>query len=92
MSCIRTGFHAYCAAYDCWLYGDAFADDSVFWFRICQVSERPQMGVKHFTINDWLNWFDEPGDQRHNSTMICRAEHLESHDYDGVPVTGEPTK
>lgn len=87
MPCIRTGFHAYLDYAGTWIYGDAFELDSVYCFRVCQISYDPIDVVKHFTIKNFAHWFDEGRtDTSHNSTMICASDHVINHGYDGVPL------
>lgn len=87
MTCQKTGFHAYLAPYGMWAYGDAFELFGVTYFRICEISMKPLRNVKHYTVQDWEQWFDEgKTSQAQNSTMICGPQDCEYHGYEGVPL------
>ena len=88
MPCIKTGFHAYLEPHGAWLYGDAFELYGVVYFRICEVSHNgPIRDVKHFTISNYANWFDEnQTSQAQNSTMICDPFSVTDHGYEGVSI------
>lgn len=87
MSCIKTGCHAHLAPYNEWVYGDAFKLFGVTYFRIVQRGMKPLAPVKHFTINDWAQWFDEGiTSSERPSTMICGPGAVKNHGYDGVAI------
>ena len=85
MSCVKTGFHAYCEPHQLWLYGDAYQLNECLVLRICEISRSPLRVFKHYTIHDWSMWFDQDvTSMNRNSTMI--SVKYDDHGYDGVPV------
>lgn len=87
MNCDKTGFHAHLVPHNLYIYGDAYSIYEVLILRICEVSREPLYRVKHYTINNWANWFDENRtSMAHNSTMLCAPTDYKSHGYDGVPL------
>lgn len=83
--CIKTGFHAFLAPHNSWLYGDAYQEEEIMVFRICQVTYERPIGVRHFTIENYLTWFDEnKTSMTQNSTMLARTVEVTNHGYNGV--------
>lgn len=92
MTCTKTGFHGWLEPHAVWLYGDAFQFGNVVWFRICRTHHinlaPPICPVLHFTIRDYLAWYDEVAtSQKQNSTMICDILCVTNHGYEEKPLT-----
>lgn len=88
MSYIKTGCHVYIQPTNSWAYGDAFEDSNLLILRlVAHDFKEPVQGftVKHFTVEDWLYWFDEPStSMKQPSTMICNS--YTNHGYEGIPL------
>lgn len=87
MSCVKTGFHAFLETHGIFLYGDAFEVSGVLIFRVCYMGREPARRRKHYTIKNYLFWFDdEKTSDDYNSTLVVAREDVVSHGYDGIDV------
>lgn len=81
MSCEKTGAHVYLEQYGGWVTCDIHKVGETWLLRTCPMTVAPSRPVKHATVHEVAEWFDQ---RKEYGTLV--TINMTDHGYEGIPL------